>query len=314
MKLLAQPHPALRPWLFLLCLAFAAGCQDGSGPGLATGPEAQSSLDKKPPQPPPTPADPAIAFIVRAANGYDHLKVMDADGSNATTIFRSERRVMLGCGPTWSPDGSSIAFPNAHSMWLVDVTVVDGIPMGSNARVLLDRSSSLFHPAWSPLGDRLAFTDIHLNTIETIPATGGPASLVYTSTTGRLGYPAWSPDADRMAFTEGGAIRVLDVSSGEATTVLGAEWGSQFSGGPQFLDWARTRDVLAFSVGSANGRDLAVYTMQLPDGPPVFLVQGSCPTWSPDDQKICFSEGIIDLTTMQVASSGGWPGWFDWRR
>ncbi len=305
------------PWVIaLLFVALVAGCQDGSGPGLVSGPEAQSSLEKKPPQPPPTPAEPAIAYAIWAANDF-HLQVMDDDGSSITTIFESDGHMISS--PSWSPDGSTIAFEMGFDLWLIDVEVVGGVPTGSNARVLLDRSSSLFFPAWSPLGDQIAFVDIQLNTIETIPAVGGATSLIYTSATGSLGYPTLSPGADLMAFTEGGAIRVLDLSTNEVTTVLDAEWGQQFGINPGHLDWARTQDALAFGVGAVQSGDTAIYILQIPSGEPVFIVEGRFPTWSPDDSKLCFNEGrnsaIIDLATQAVVTFRHTDGLFqDWRR
>jgi Tol biopolymer transport system component len=235
---------------------------------------------------------------------------MNSDGSNITTVFEGPRFGML-FNPSWSRDASTIAFFDfINGIWLLDVDVVGGVPTGTNARLLLDRGA---HPVWSPVSDEIAFVDG--GTLQIIPATGGDPTVVYTITLPGAVYPAWSPDGTRIAFTEGGAIRVLDLASNEVTTVLGPEWGQQFGIGPQHLDWARTQDVLTFGVGSDASGDLAVYTLELPSGTPTFVVEGKWPTWSPDDQKICFSDGdIIDLNTLEITDIRAGAQWPDWRR
>ncbi len=245
MYLLARSRPAFGPWLFLfLFVVFAAGCQDGSGPGLATGPEAQSTLDKKPPQPPPTPADPAIVF-----NGVDGLTVMNADGTNAKAILAAGSQ-----GPSWSPGGDAIVLDGkldgVGGIWRVDVRVVAGVPVATDARMLVegpnDGLTGLIRPAWSPVvppwssnGEQIAYTrngvggtPLEFRRIEVVPAEGGDPVILYTSASGAaLDQVTWRSDATQIAFTEGGAIRVLDIASGQATTVLDASWGQQVGGG-----------------------------------------------------------------------------------
>ncbi len=311
-------HFRSSPWFWLavlVCVVTTSGCQDGSGPNLVLAPQAKpGDQGVKPPR--PAPADPAVAYVT---NG--ELRVMDADGANQTTVFIGTWLISL---PSWSPDGQGIAFTdgiNSPDLWLVDIAVVNGAPRGTNARVLLDRGAGIHHAAWSPVGDRIAFVDGALNTIEAIAVDGGASVVLYESPSGALSYPTWSPDASRIAFVEGGAIRVLDVGTGAATTVLEAGWGQQFGGGPGFLDWARTQDALAFSVGSQQSNDLAIYTIELPMDAPVFIAGGHFPAWSPDDEEILFAAGRNDRLTKVVlatnqtvavgARSAYWP---DWRR
>jgi Tol biopolymer transport system component len=239
---------------------------------------------------------------------------MNADGTNVTTIFTHNSA--LFSLPTWSPNGHAIAASQNFNLWRIDVAVVNGVPTGSNPTVILDRPTTLGASAWSPLGNQIAFVDVSQKTIETIPATGGVPTVRYTSTSPFtfVSYLAWSRDASEIAFTEGGAIRILNIATGMATTILGAEvWQQLGVDPPQFLDWARTQDVLTFSVGSESS--IAVYTLQLPSGNPVFVVDGWVPTWSPDDQEILFDKGglrKVNLATGQVTNlraSGQWPDW-----
>jgi len=224
--------------------------------------------------------------------------------------------------PSWSPDGHSIAFINSWNLWRIDVTVVNGVPTGTNAAVLLDKTSSLSEPAWSPLGDEIAFVDINLKTLEVVPATGGVPEVLYSSPN-TLAYPAWSPDATRIAFAEsdpagGRAVRVLTLGTGTVTTVLGAEFSAQTGAFLRFLDWARTQDVLVFDLGAPVSR---IYTVPPSGGAPTFIVGGVYPTWSPNGGEILFT-GLsagqrlskVALATGEVTSTRVSGQWSDWRR
>jgi Tol biopolymer transport system component len=308
-------HLAPWPWLVVLCLVVVSGCQDGSGPSVVTSPEGKPAYEGAKPPPPP-PADPAIACIAkRRGTGPWDLKVMNADGSNLTTVYTSTSPQFTL--PSWSPGGDHIAAASVFNVWRIDVAVVNGVPTGSNPTILLDRTTTLGGVAWSPLGDQIAFHDVNLKTIETIPANGGSATVLYTSTDPHTFIPslAWSRDAAQIAFTEGGAIRVLTIGGG-TTTVLGPEYWQQLGlDPPNFLDWARTQDVLTFSVGASGY--LAVYTLDISGGTPDFVVEGWVPTWSPDDQYILFEDrGFkkVNVNTGQITSLGVGGQWPDWRR
>jgi Tol biopolymer transport system component len=306
-------RPASWPWLIvLLCVVVAAGCQDGSGPSFVTAPDEKPAPEGKKPQPPPPPppADPAIVF-----NG---LYVMNADGSNVTSIFPD------GANPCWSPDGDAIAFEygsvieGTKGIYRIEISVVGGVPTGTNARRLV--SGFIKYPAWSRDGTKIAFIDCDLWTLEVIPADGGDREVLYTFS-GSVGYPAWSRDGTQIAIADATRIGILDLATHQITTVLDA---TPLGGGPACLDWARTQDALVFHAGD----DTSVYTMQLPDGPPTFVVGGSrrnraaMPTWSPDDSEIVFSRDWRKLQKINVAtrevtdlmSGGRSSGKFaDWR-
>jgi len=295
---------------------WAVGCQTDSDPGS---PATTSTTPTGPVllAPPRSPADPAIAF--RSGN---NLRVMNADGSNATTVYTGIPPGTQGMNPSWSPSGTRIALMNdTHDLWRIDVSVVGGTPQGTNPTELLDRSTSLFHAQWSPLGDQIAFVDINLYTLEALPVSGGPPMVLYTGTT-PVHSPTFSPDASRIAFTEAGSIKLLERSSGTVTTVLGSDFGAGFSSGVNFLDWGRASDVLVFSVGSKSRADTGIYTVNVSGGTPTFLVEGLFPSWSPDDSKVVFVElerggnlAIFELARQRLTRftkvKGDWP---DWRR
>ncbi len=276
----------------------------------------------KPPKDPPdpTPANPAIAYISDATSSS--LMVMNDDGSNEAEVYRAQTRIY---SPSWAPDGSAIAFHDIYTntegyydrkLWRIDVTIVDGVPQGSNPRILYPSISS--NPAWSPsptgtLGDVIAFPE-HISDpstgditylLRTVPATGlsegEEATTLYTAPNGHSIYHiTWRSDASQIAFREGVpgsvyTIKVLDltvpVDSDNPTTVFGpvTYWISN-------LDWARTKDTIAFGAYEISPDQLnSVWTIDItqddPDQDPKFVVGGRAgwPSWSPDDSQIAFT-------------------------
>jgi len=133
-----------------------------------------------------------------------------------------------GFRPTWSPNGSQIAFVTENvemnpgnsegvsELWIVGVD-------GSGARRL--QSGDAVQPAWSPHGHRIAYGH-RLGTpaqgdIWTIdPAGGDPVPL--TDDVARDWSPAWSPDGQYVYFSSdrGGSMNLwriaVDERSGEA--------------------------------------------------------------------------------------------------
>ena len=80
------------------------------------------------------------------------IYVVDADGSNLTRLTTSQADDEH---PTWSPDGSRIAFASGfilasqgHPPWLMT------IPSGGGSATRVGRFSGVLDPAWSPAGVR----------------------------------------------------------------------------------------------------------------------------------------------------------------
>lgn len=98
-----------------------------------------------------------IAFVSKRF-GWRQLWVVDADGSNASTLpLPSSRCVDAVADPGWSPDGTRIAFTFHRGLDCGgDIYLVDA--NGGNLVQLTTSTASDSEPAWSPDGTKIAFT------------------------------------------------------------------------------------------------------------------------------------------------------------
>lgn len=90
-----------------------------------------------------------IAYVVKSPGRFE-LQIADADGGNAQTALASKEPII---SPTWSPDGSKLAYVSFESKKPV-IYVHD---LGTGRRhIAANFKGSNSAPAWSPDGRRLA--------------------------------------------------------------------------------------------------------------------------------------------------------------
>jgi Tol biopolymer transport system component len=182
--------------------------------------------------------------------------------------------------PTWSPDGSRIAFARRGDAAGLYTATSDG----SDVR-LLSGDADVSSPSWSPDGSRIAVairSGSNSSRIETIDVETGEATLI-SPAFWDVGSPSWSPDGRYLTFAHGGGIVVLTLDGGDVTELTTTHTAEEAAAG------------------------LLKYT-------------DSQPTWSPDGEWIAFersfgpSETFVyavrpDGTDLHKVGLGGDPAW-----
>ena len=113
--------------------------------------------------------------------------------------------VQQGGNPSWSPDGNEIAFVDD-----IDATRRIRILTLSSNRVrtfLSHETPWMYAPAWSPSGDRLAFTWLKWglgngNALFVVDRDERGLKQVGKPSRVSLGPAAWSPEGDRLVYSE----------------------------------------------------------------------------------------------------------------
>lgn len=147
------------------------------------------------------------AFAGEKNNNSSDIFVSGIDGSALRQLTRT--RGDDEASPSWSPDGTRIAFIEVGS-WVKGSRVYVMDSDGSNRRMLVQtiRARELA-PVWSPDGSRIAF-------VSEVLGREGTSYFVYTvrldgsglTNLGRsASRPAWSPDGSRLAFVKEGVER-----------------------------------------------------------------------------------------------------------
>jgi serine/threonine protein kinase len=194
-----------------------------------------------------------IAFA-SSVTGLPQIWMMNADGTANHQVTDMPEGA---CQPTWSPDGSRLAFispcafnqeiyPGA-SLFIINVDGTGLVPLPS-------LPGGDFDPAWSPDGSQIAFTSLRdYNRAQVYVINLSDNSFLSLSgNTVRDAQPSWSSDGQQIAFisTRRGPFQVWTMSRDGSDPILFSRSGSLKNSHPV---WSPDGRVIVFSQSEVLG-------------------------------------------------------------
>ena len=251
----------------------------------------------------------ANGAVALARNG--RVWVIEPDGTQ-TNLGR-------GYEPSWSPDGTRIAYVRERhsggrhngweSIWIMGADGSDKTRVTSKHRF----SAS---PSWSPDGAELVF--VGRDGIYTIGVEGVPTvAPVLLTDAGIGGHPRWSPDGTRIAFevfssgARVGVFRIGVVDADGSNYRLLTPATEAFDLHP---DWSPDSASLVFDSNRHNPGepDYDVYTMAATGGAVTRVTTGTgsarsaFPVWSPDGTRVLYvHQSQRGATTLRSSTLDG---------
>ena len=202
--------------------------------------------------------------------------------------------------PTFSPDGSMIAFVNivngVPQIWIKNLAEGEPVQITSG-----DVPSG--RPRWSPKNDRIVFN--RLQDVWSVAPLGGPARRII----GSARNPNFSADGERLVFEKGQEIWVARTDGSDARRVNGVPHS------PFNMD-----NLPAFSP---DGKWIVFFQSEVGPHGDLWMIPGEGgkarrvtfdtrpaggPIWTPDGRWIVYSSSRAGSTTLwRVPAAGGTP-------
>ncbi|MBI3946212.1 MAG: PD40 domain-containing protein [Armatimonadetes bacterium] len=170
-----------------------------------------------------------IAFSSNRPGTGSDIHVMNADGTGLTrvtvptdidgdgAVATGEQNWQTG-RPSWSPDGTQIAFEVAC---VAGASICTVNADGTGFQRLTDLGTTCTSPSWSPDGAAIAY-DVGTTATSVWVKTLATATETQVALDGR--HPMWSPDGRRLACTTGAELFLIN-ADGTGRVGLGVDAG-----------------------------------------------------------------------------------------
>jgi len=243
---------------------------------------------------------------------------MNADGTGQTRLTDNPADDV---DPTWSPDGSKIAF---YSNRDGDYEIYVMSAGGTGVTKLTDNTAGDGDPDWSPDGTRIVFHSDRDGDLEIyVMNADGTNQTRLTHNSATDSDPTWSPYGTRIAFQSARdgnwEVYVMNADGSDQTNL------SNNTAGEQYPSWSPDGSRLAF-LSSRDGAD-EIYVMNADGSGQVRLTNNTAgdghPVWSPDGGRIAFHsdrDGNWEIYAMAADGTNQtrltdnvlpdwWPAW-----
>jgi TolB protein len=250
-------------------------------------------------------------------NGWGEIWLMDESGHarKQLTASRPEGTDAAGnTGPSWSPDGTQIAYTGTGDAAIEDPAFEDIYVMegdGGHVERLTENDVPDFSPDWSPDGKQIVFSRGTALSAESpsaalyvMDADGSDQHELYRAKGVLLLTPDWSPDGKQIAFTRVSFPNGLPKASVYVMSSDGAGAKEVIPDAAE-PDWSPDGEHIAFSSGRDKNGQTCFEECQPSDEIYVADADGtnsrrltsekaqdSSPSWSPDATQIAFVSDI----------------------
>jgi len=208
--------------------------------------------------------------------------------------------------PSWSPDGTHIAFQTSQdNAYKVYTMAADG----SDRRLISQGAVDDRHPTWSPDGKLLALdsgTELKRE-IMIVDLASGTRSQI-TNLAAFSSFPSWSPDGSRLAFYvyQKGTLDLWTINEDgtkpvQMTQGLGSENKSQCTFACHMAAWSPDGSRLAYS----DGDQTHVFTMRSDDGTDQVKVSVDDPTGR-SHFPLYLGDGRLAYVTEHINPGQSW--------
>ncbi|HEU0294826.1 MAG TPA: hypothetical protein VFR47_18940 [Anaerolineales bacterium] len=195
-----------------------------------------------------------IAFASNR-NGFWDLYRLDLTNGKLTQL--TDTPAYEGA-PTWSPDGSFLAY-EVYEDEDLDIFVGPSDHPAENAIQLTESSNADYSPAWSPGGRQIAFISNGEVILADLDKTGESRFTNLSGTDGAAeSHPVWSPDGTRLAWASSAQIIGRSgIYVWDARRNVPAEW----IGDGDYPAWNRSSDQILTTVPAPNETYLTIYSL-----------------------------------------------------